>query len=100
MFLKWNNERVDSQASQKFQEAVRVFEEILSLYHQTNFYGYSAVKKSPLIAYFITMLSYLRYSGLLKKNREIFKKIFEAVSRESSVTCSKMFLKKIYCLLL
>ena len=94
MFLKWNNERVDSQASQKFQEAVRVFEEILTI---KDFYGYSDIKKSPLIAYFITMLSYLRYSGLLKKNREIFKKIFEAVSRESSVTYSKMFLKKIYC---
>ena len=93
MFLKWNNERVDSQASQKFQEAVRVFEEILTI---KDFYGYSDIKKSPLIAYFITMLSYLRYSGLLKKNREIFKKIFEAVSRESSVTCSRMFLKKIY----
>ena len=41
MFLKWNNERVDSQASQKFQEAVRVFEEILSI---KDFYGYSGIK--------------------------------------------------------
>ena len=73
MFLKWNNERVDSQASQKFQEAVRVFEEILTI---KDFYGYSDIKKSPLIAYFITMLSYLRYSGLLKKNQGNIQKNF------------------------
>ena len=31
MFLKWNDERADSQASQKFQEAIRVFEDIFTI---------------------------------------------------------------------
>ena len=94
MFLKWNNERVDSQASQKFQEAVRVFER--NFYHQ-RFLWLFWCKKILSYSCFYYLLSYLCYSSLLKKNREIFKKIFEAVSRESSVTCSRMFLKKIYC---
>ena len=41
-------------------------------------------------------MSYLRYSSLLKKNREIFKNFFEALSRQCSVTYATMFLKRIY----
>ena len=93
MFLNWNDDEVSPHASQKFQKAIRVFEEICTI---KNFYGYSAVKKFPLGTYFLNLFSYLRGSGLLKKNRGIFKKFFEAVSRESSVTCSTMFLKKLY----
>ena len=55
MFLNWNDEGVDSQASQKFQEAVRVFKEIFSI---KDFYGYSGVKKSFLIHCFYNLLSY------------------------------------------
>ena len=93
MFLKWNDERADSQASQKFQEAIRVFEDIFTI---KDFYDYSGVKKSVLIRCFLNLLSYLRYSSLLKKNREIFKNFFETLSRQSSVIYSAMFLKKIY----
>ena len=32
-----------------------------------------------------------------QKNRKIFKKNFETLSRQCSVICSVMFLKKIYC---
>ena len=46
MFLKWNDGEVDSQISQKFQEAVRVFEKIFNI---KDFYGYSDMKKSLLI---------------------------------------------------
>ena len=73
MFLKWNDERVDSQASQKFQEAIIVFEEIFTI---KDFYDYSGVKKSLLIRCFPNLLSYLRYSSLSKKNREMFKNCF------------------------
>ena len=93
IFLKWNDDVVSPQTSQKFQEAVRVFEEIFTI---KDFYGYSDIKKSPLIAYFLNLLSYLRYSSLLKKNRKIFKNFFEALSRQCSVADSTMFLKKIY----
>ena len=73
MFLNWNDDEVSPHASQKFQKAIRVFEEICTI---KNFYGYSAVKKFPLGTYFLNLFSYLRGSGLLKKNRGIFKKCF------------------------
>ena len=85
--------RFDSQASQKFQEAIIVFEEIFTI---KDFYDYSGVKKSLLIHCFLNLFSYLRGRDLLKKNREIFKNFFEALSRQSSIICSAMFLKKIY----
>ena len=93
IFLQWNDDEISHQTSQKFPEAVRVFEEIFTI---KDFYGYSGVEKFLLIRCFLNLLSCLNYGGLLKKNREIFKNFFEAVSRQCSVTNSTMFLKKIY----
>ena len=92
MFLKWNDGEVDLDIS-KISRSLRVFEKIFNI---KDFYGYSDMKKSLLIRCFLNLLSCLSYGGLLKKNREIFKNFFEALSRQCSVTYATMFLKRIY----
>ena len=79
IILNWNNEKFDSHASQKFQEAVRVFEEILTI---KNFYGYSCIEKSAIIHYYLNLLKYLCYSRLFKKNHKKVKEFFEDILKK------------------
>ena len=94
IILYWNDEKFDSHTSQKYQEAIRIFNKIFAI---KNFYGYSGVEKPVLIFYYLNILKYLCKNRLLKKNREIFKEFFESISRQCSVAYSTMILRKIYC---
>ena len=46
MFLKWNDEKFDSQASQKFQKTLQVCLQIMNI---KNFYGYPSVDKKTIL---------------------------------------------------
>ena len=81
MFFKWNDEKFDSQASQKFQEAVRVFEEIFSI---KDFYGYSCIEKA-ILSYYLNLLRYLCRNRLFKKNRKISKELFKDLLKKYSL---------------
>ena len=50
IILNWNNEKFDSQASQKFQEAIRIFDKVFDI---KNFYGYSCIEKSAILLYYL-----------------------------------------------
>ena len=94
IILHWNDENFDSHTSQKYQEAIRIFNKIFAI---KNFYGYSGVEKPVLIFYYLNILRYLCKNRLLKKNRKIFKEFFESILKQYPDVESKMFLRKIYC---
>ena len=58
IILHWNDKEVDSHASQKFQEAVSIFDKIFTI---KNFYGYSCIEKSAILHYYLNLLKYLCY---------------------------------------
>ena len=93
MFFKWNDEKFDSQASQKFQEAVRVFEEIFSI---KDFYGYSCIEKSAILPYYLNLLRYLCRNRLFKKNRKISKELFKDLLKKYSASSPIFALTEIY----
>ena len=49
MFLKWNDEKFDSQASQKFQEAIRFLIEIFSIKRFLWLFLYRKISYSSLL---------------------------------------------------
>ena len=93
MFLNWNDEGVDSQASQKFQEAVRVFKEICTI---KDFYGYSCIEKSAILPYYLNLLRYLCRNRLFKKNRKISKELFKDLLKKYSASSPIFILTEIY----
>ena len=67
ILLNWNNKKFDSQASQKFQEAIRIFDKVFDI---KNFYGYSCIEKSAILHYYLNLMGYLCRNRLFKKNRK------------------------------
>ena len=79
MFLNWNDDEVSPQASQKFQEAIRIFDKVFDI---KNFYGYSCIEKSAILHYYLNLMGYLCRNRLFKKNRKIFKELFKNILKK------------------
>ena len=79
ILLNWNNKKFDSQASQKFQEAIRIFDKVFDI---KNFYGYSCIEKSAILHYYLNLMGYLCRNRLFKKNRKIFKELFKNILKK------------------
>ena len=93
IILHWNDKEVDSHASQKFQEAVSIFDKIFTI---KNFYGYSCIEKSAILHYYLNLLKYLCYSRLFKKNHKKVKEFFEDILKEYPVVGPIFVLTEIY----
>ena len=76
IFLNWDIEEFDSK---KFQEHIRVFEEIFTI---KNFYDYSCIEKSAILPYYLNLLRYLCRNRLFKKNHKKGKDFFENILKE------------------
>ena len=79
IILNWNNDKFDSHASQKFQEAIMIVDKIFAI---KNFYGYPGVEKQVLLFYYLNLLRYLCRNRLFKKNHKIFKELFEDILKK------------------
>ena len=93
ILLNWNNKKFDSHASQKFQEAIRIFDKIFAI---KNFYGYSCIEKSAILPYYFNLMRYLCRNRLFKKNRKIFKELFEDIFKKYPVIGPIFVLTEIY----
>ena len=90
IFLNWDIEEFDSK---KFQEAVRIFEEIFTI---KNFYDYSCIEKSAILPYYLNLLRYLCRNRLFKKNHKKGKDFFENILKEDPTISPIFVLTGIY----